>query len=437
MELTIFSWVIKKYKILIISITILAGLTGFIMSNLTNNVVYKASAVLMVTSNETDPNNIAPAKIDYTTILANKEALKTYSQIVQSTAVFNQVLNHLDSTISMDQLRNSVWAQQIGDTELMEIGAVHENPQYCVTITNALGNVFVDYVKNVLGINNIKLIAPAVQTGSPTQQNKLFYIVVAAFLGFTLSTFGSLIFDFILQPIRCANDIKHFSLPFFGKISAVKLHKNIKNFSYTKNVLQNNAAISGFFRLLLAAEQNLGSQKTLMVTSPIKGEGKSFISAGLAGSRTQTPGKTILIDANLSGPTQDKIFGLKNQLGISNLTETDTDQQHLFLKSSLPGLDIVTAGTLPVNSNTLFCSDNFNHLMTSAASQADLVIIDAPAILENTEALVLATKVESVLLIVQEGTSRVKVDEALQHLKSINANILGIVLNGYSKFPLK
>ncbi|MCS7261117.1 MAG: polysaccharide biosynthesis tyrosine autokinase, partial [Anaerolineae bacterium] len=175
--------------------------------------------------------------------------------------------------------------------------------------------------------------------------------------------------------------------------------------------------------------------RTLLVTSPSTLEGKSVTSANLAVSMAQAGFKTVLIDADLRRPAQHKIFGLPNQSGLTNaLLQTGEPSLDGHLQTTgIENLRVLTSGPIPPNPAELLGSAKMQALLQRLKEEYDVVIFDSPPALAVTDASVLATRVDGVVLVTDSGnTRRDMVVRARDTLRKVGANLLGGVVNRLS-----
>jgi non-specific protein-tyrosine kinase len=170
--------------------------------------------------------------------------------------------------------------------------------------------------------------------------------------------------------------------------------------------------------------------KTLVVTSAGVGEGKSTTLANLAVVSAQAGRTVILVDADLRRPTLHQVFGLDNETGLTTVMMDDAALASPPLRATgIDGLAVLTSGPLPPNPADLLGSRRMDQVIAALAEQADQVFFDTPPVVAVTDAAVLATKVDGVLLVVSAGkTRREYARTAVQRLEQINARLVGTVL---------
>ena len=171
--------------------------------------------------------------------------------------------------------------------------------------------------------------------------------------------------------------------------------------------------------------------KTLVVTSPGPDEGKSTTLANLAVTLAQAEKRVILVDCDLRRPAQHEIFGVTNQSGLTTMM---VDEQAMkappLQETGVPGLALLTTGPLPPNPSELVGSRRMAEIIAGLSQAADLVLFDAPPIIAVTDAAVLASRVDGVLLVIKAGgTKRDHAQKAKALLDKVNAHVIGAVLN--------
>jgi non-specific protein-tyrosine kinase len=170
--------------------------------------------------------------------------------------------------------------------------------------------------------------------------------------------------------------------------------------------------------------------KTLVVTSAGVGEGKSTTLANLAAVSAQAGRKVVLVDADLRRPTLHRIFSLDNGVGLTTgMMDESALASPPLQETGVEGLSVLTSGPLPPNPAELVGSRRMEEVIAVLAEQFDQVFFDTPPVVAVTDAAVLATKVDGVLLVISAGkTRREYARTAVQRLEQINARLVGTVL---------
>ncbi len=169
---------------------------------------------------------------------------------------------------------------------------------------------------------------------------------------------------------------------------------------------------------------------TLLITSPVPDDGKSVTLANLAVTLAQSERKTILVDADLRRPSQQAIWGVSNDRGLTSLMLDSSLLANPPLQpSGVEGLRLLTSGPLPPNPADLLLSQAMDKVIEALKGQADYVLFDAPPVLAVTDAAVLASKIDGLLLVIKAGaTRRDQAERARDALQRVNARIIGVAL---------
>lgn len=171
--------------------------------------------------------------------------------------------------------------------------------------------------------------------------------------------------------------------------------------------------------------------ETLIVTSAAPDEDKSTVLANLAVTMAQGERHTILVDADLRRPGLHEIFGVGNDRGLTTMIvgETTLDDPPL-IDVGVDNLWLVPSGPLPPNPADILGSHKMEQVIAALKARADVVLFDAPPVVAVTDAAVLGTKVDGVLLVVCAGrTRREHAQRAKELLERVHVRIVGAVLN--------
>ena len=171
--------------------------------------------------------------------------------------------------------------------------------------------------------------------------------------------------------------------------------------------------------------------ETLVVTSAAPGEGKSIVVANLAVMMAQGERRTIRGDSDLHRPGLHEIFRVANDRGLTTMIveETALDDPPL-IDVGVDNLWLVPSGPLPPNPADILGSRKMEAVIAALKSRADAVLFDAPPVVAVTDAAVLGTKVDGVLLVVRAGhTRREHAQRAKELLERAHVRIVGAVLN--------
>jgi capsular exopolysaccharide synthesis family protein len=174
--------------------------------------------------------------------------------------------------------------------------------------------------------------------------------------------------------------------------------------------------------------------RTIMVTSAGPSEGKTTTIVNLAITYAQAEKKVVLVDADLRKPTLHHTFGVSNRLGLTSVLAGQSQLADVVKSSDVPRLDLLTSGPIPPNPSEILASKRMNALLEQLSQEYDTVLIDSPPALAVTDAQIISTRCDGVLLVVDSG--KVKREAAMKakaNLEHVQARILGVVLNNIDR----
>ncbi len=171
--------------------------------------------------------------------------------------------------------------------------------------------------------------------------------------------------------------------------------------------------------------------KTMLVTSLQQQDGKTSVSTNCAISLAQLGmGDVLLVDADLRHPNLHGILGVPQTPGLSDLLVGGVGVMEVVRPTRIRGLFVISAGSTPSNPSELLYSPRVTQALAALGERFAHIVIDSPPLLGVSDALVLAPRVEGVILVLRHGhAGRDAAQRAMQMLGSVRARILGVVLN--------
>ncbi|MBI4719377.1 MAG: polysaccharide biosynthesis tyrosine autokinase [Planctomycetes bacterium] len=171
-------------------------------------------------------------------------------------------------------------------------------------------------------------------------------------------------------------------------------------------------------------------QRTVLIASPRPEDGKTTVACNLAIAGAQGGKRVLLIDANFRRPSLHKMFPKAQGKGLSHILVGEGSLAAGVTQTHVPRLDVLGAGRVPPNPGELLGSDAFRALLAQAAAQYDQVFLDTAPALLTSDAAVVATAVDGVVLVVRaKSDSRGEARRACNLLADVGARLLGAVLN--------
>jgi capsular exopolysaccharide synthesis family protein len=283
-------------------------------------------------------------------------------------------------------------------------------------------------ISGELKSSNIRVVDSAEVPGRPVLPVRQRDLSVAAINGLVLALGLVFLFEYLDNRIKSPQELRtHLGLPFLGMIPAIDgggptlLHQGVPP--------QFAEAIRGVRTNVLFSSADEGV-RMIVVTSAGPGEGKSMFSSNLSVSLAQAGQRVLHIDADMRRPRVHEIFELSHEPGLSNLLVGDCKPSEAVRMTSVQNLCVLPAGMIPPNPAELLGSKRCTEYFATLSEHFDWVIIDSPPVLAVSDASILANSATGVLFVVgADQTSRRTAKAAVDQLHSVQAHIIGAVLN--------
>ncbi len=205
--------------------------------------------------------------------------------------------------------------------------------------------------------------------------------------------------------------------------------------------LDPKSPVSEAFRILRTNIQYMGKKEngeSVLFTSTVQGEGKSWIAANTAITFAQTGKKVVLIDADMRRPRQNNIFGVDMYPGLSNYLsgmtsggiEKNIDIKLCLQTTDVDNLFVIPAGNIPPNPAELLNSEKTTNLLKQLKEIFDIIIIDSAPCLIVTDSAILSRHVDYTILVASQKSTKIDdIKEAKKQIENVGGRVVGVVLN--------
>lgn len=293
--------------------------------------------------------------------------------------------------------------------------------------------------------NVISVVQEATLPKRPVGPNQRLTILATGLIGFVLASGAAYLLVHLDDSVQSPEEIEH--LTGLSTLTGIAKIRQKKKESELITMREPRSPISEAFRSLRTGIQFSdidAEQHILLVTSALPSEGKSSIASNLAVVMAQSGQKTLLIDADLRKPVQHRFFNISKEPGLINLLfsldlNSDDETKERILKqfisqSPVPDLHVLSSGAIPPNPSELLGSIKMKGVLNLLSKYYDYIILDSPPVLPVTDAVIMSTLAQSVLLVVSVGqTSRNQLKQSVERLREVKANIVGTIMNGLTR----
>ena len=397
-------------------------------------------------------------------VQASQQLTQTEAELATTDPVLSAVAAAYPG-LSVDDLAKEVTANARDNTQLVEIDVLDASPTRAANLANSIATTLINQQLQITQQKTtpsfMAIVQPARPATSPARPNKLLYIGAGLLIGLLLGIVLAVLCELLDPRIRTKDGLAQLlDWPILTMLRRTRSKEDLVDLiGYNANTeaygsLQAHIELATLDRPL----------HTLAITSAMPGEGKSIVAANLAINLAKTGKNVLLVDANLRHPTQHELFGIPAHVkGFSNAIvtfrtppplDTSAYQQTRSSKAytvqssangitdgpslapfmrvtEIPNLYIMPSGPLPPYPPELLDSKAMQRLLVALSqSGAEVVIFDTPALPGLADAIILATKVDGTLVVVD--TTRAKkrhLQQAKAQLDEAGVRVLGCVLN--------
>jgi capsular exopolysaccharide synthesis family protein len=184
-------------------------------------------------------------------------------------------------------------------------------------------------------------------------------------------------------------------------------------------------------RTTLLFNPSVANCRVLQMTSPSPEDGTSLIVSNLAVSITQLGHRVLVIDTNVYQPQQNSLFHVPSNPGLASVLKSNADLAMAIQDTGIKGLSVLPAGTLEGDISELFTSARFTELMKTLREQFEYILLDTAPLLVRSDACVIASQVDGVLLGFRPTRdSRERVERVMEILAATGVQPIGAIVNG-------
>lgn len=427
---------LKKYVLVIVAVALVLIIGVFIYDKSIKKPLYTTYTTIILTkSNETQTGTT----ITQNDILLNQKLVETYSKIIKSKLVLEQVISETGVTYTAEELSENVSVEAYENTEMLKISVTDQDPELAASIANSIAQVFSGEIAKIYQINNISVVDVAVTPEEVSNNTLKRDLLIALFI----SIFGTIGVVFVVyyfdDTVKLTDDLEEeIGMPVVAKVFKSDIgSKNNRKVEllaqkYPKSVVSESIKTLRTNLQFSSVDEDI---KTILITSSIPREGKSFISANLAISFAQTDKKVLIVDCDMRKGRQHRIFKLSNSKGLSNLLIDDmTNLKDYINKTSVPGVHVITRGTVPPNPSELLNSKKNADLLRVLKAKYDVIIYDGVPCNGLPDSIIMSKLVDKVLIVSSDSmTPKSVLESTKKQLESVNAPIAGDVLNNVNR----
>jgi len=281
-------------------------------------------------------------------------------------------------------------------------------------------------ITNAIPTVDIQLVQNAKLPRSPVRPKPVFNVIISMFVGLTLGTGVAYFVEYLDTSMKTVDDVERYlNMSTLAVIPQQKeglmIHENPKS----------HAAEN--YRMLWTNIQFARKEdgfKNIMITSGGAAEGKTTTVVNLGIAAAQMGAKALLVDSDLRRPKIHKLMRYSNRVGLSDVLLKEVDPRDVLISTEVPGLWAMPSGKLPSNVIGLLNSQKMRDVIATLSKDFDVLLYDSPPVMGVSDASVMASLVERVLLVIdyRKYPKRLAM-RAKRNLENVGGKLLGAIIN--------
>lgn len=382
-----------------------------------------------ITVEDNDPELAAAIANTLMDVFSQQNQILQASRFADSKQKLEEQLSALDAEIDLTQASLDVLSEDADSENEIQDLELHL-AQLRQTYNQLLQNFESLRLAEAQSTSNIVVLETAIAPDEPIRPRVLLNTLLGTALGGMLAMGVLVMVQALDDTLKSPDDVKrHLALPVLGIIPKYETGKN------SPIALSSpRSPICDAYRTVRANIHFAGVDQSisrLLITSANPGEGKTTLTVNLGVISAQHNLETVIIDSDFRRPAVSERFGLSNQRGLSDLFVDDFDPNDRVQHLDVPNPRVLTTGPAPPNPTELLGSKKMSTIIDRFGEDSDMLLIDTAPMMLVSDAAVLSSSVDGVLLMIKPGSTKIKTAmETIERLRLANANLVGVVLMG-------
>jgi receptor protein-tyrosine kinase len=420
--------VLRARRIIILAAVIL-GLGGAVAMTKLMTPQYEASTRLFV-STAAVPEGVTEV---YQGAQYSQDRVHTYTDVLIGEALAQRTIDRLHLNVSAKELAGRVTASAAPESVLINVSVRDSSPTAARDIANALSDEFVTTATALetpkLGSEPDARVVVEQRASLPTHPvspKPALNLGVGLALGLVLGFGLAILRDRLDDTVRSREIVEEITgAGLVGNIPFDKRRRKDAAISFNSDRSRIAEAFRGL-RINLQFLEVDSPPRMFVVGSGLPAEGRTTTAINIALALAEAEHNVVVVDGDMRRPKVDAHLGLIGSVGLSTVLSGQAALDEVLQATRFPGLTGLSSGEVPPNPSELLGSEATKKVMNELRTRFDYVVVDSPALLEFTDAAILAAESDGVLVIARFGeTKREQLAHAVANLKNVGARILG------------
>lgn len=415
---------------------------------------YQSSAMIYVNNSSLSIGDVSVGGITTGDISASKSLVKTYIVILTTRETLNDVIDYADVDLTYAELKGMIKAEAVDSTEVFRVTVTSTDPEEATKVAAAIAYILPRRIANIIQGTSAVVVDSAVMPTEASSPNYTRNTMIGFLFGILAVMAAIVMRELLDNTIRSEEDVtQNCQHPILAPVPDL-LSSGKGQYGYARDGQKDDGAADKCTQPLLGKNIGFAAQESykllrtklqfsfaddnachvIGISSALPGEGKSVTAINLAYSLSELGKRVILLDADMRRPTLAEKLNINKKPGLSSYLTGQSDLNELVQDCNIAGdekaFHVIAAGQNPPNPVELLSSSRMDLAIETLRKQYDYVIFDLPPIVEVSDTLAIAQKVDGVLVVVRQNhCNRLALNMTLRQLAFVDAKVLGVVFN--------
>jgi capsular exopolysaccharide synthesis family protein len=431
---------IRRHLVLLVGVVLMGAGVAQLITMLQSTMFESKASVFVSMSQEGQGIDQA-----YQGTLFSQQRVRSYADLVTTPKVTIPVIRELRLHMRPERLAKQLKVDVPIDTVLLNVTARAGDPVMAARIVNSVTRHLISAVAEVEAPKpghsppvRIQVVRPGAVPSEPSSPKPVLNIAIGAVLGAIGGVLAGMLREALDTRIDVTADAAVATgLPVLGEITYERAARK-RALVYDTDPLGLRAEGFRKLRTNLRFINVDRPPQTIVVSSPLEGDGKSSVALNLAFSLAEDGARVVIVDADLRRPTIASSLGLVEETGLTSVLSGQATVADVLQRAERRcAIDVLASGPVPPNPSELLGTQRMQILLKELRADADYVIIDSPPLLPVTDAAVIASGSDGIVLVVRAGrTKRDELRDAVKSLDAVGGSTLGVIVNMTTKRKL-
>jgi succinoglycan biosynthesis transport protein ExoP len=436
LDLQVMLQALLKWWWMIALLTLFFSVAAYFYTSYTYVPQYTATATMVVNSKQAKVVN--GQLVEVNDVALSKKLVDTYSIILRSDRVLEMVAGDLGIYLPLSFMYHSVSVANPKDTEVITVAVRDTDPGLAASVCNSIMKVAPEAIAGTVEVGSVNVVDYAEVPTHPGPPATVRNAAVGGLLGLMLGAGLALLFRYFDNTVKNDEDIRDkLGLAVLGCIPLLRKGRAAVPLAGAQGNGDGREVSSYRETFKIAGTKlhyaaHVHNSRKLLITSALKGEGKTTAALNLAVSLARGGKSVLVVNCDLRKTGNPKLLGLpiEEGKGLAQVLAGELEAADAVVTVEKAGISFMPAGAVVSNPSELLGSDGMAGLLARLEKDFDYILLDTPPACLFTDAVALSCYSDGVVFVIKQSCAKLdSIYLTLEHFRNVDALILGCILN--------